>query len=285
MHSLCSWLAGALIGLVPCVASAETAKPAISLDEYLTTTDISSARLSPDGSAAVIATDEPDWKNSVYRHDLWIWTAKSGLVPLTHSAGEEDARWSPDGKWIAFLSDRSLPGDDASSDAEPGTEATKPKRVWIISATGGEPLPLYSEKLDAHTFAWSSDSSAIYFSTQQPLDHDEVTAREAEWQDVIRWREQNRGDLLLKLDDRARHRKHPVRAPAEWSRCGQDRQGPGRFDFCSAASDLRHHPVQKRSRHRRDRSVTRRQIPGVLDRPRPPPRRESCRLRNLSRRR
>jgi dipeptidyl aminopeptidase/acylaminoacyl peptidase len=200
MHSLCSWLAGTLIGLVPCVVSAETAKPAISLDEYLTTTDISSARLSPDGSSAVIATDEPDWKNSVYRHDLWIWTAKSGLIPLTHSAGEEDARWSPDGKWIAFLSDRSLPGDDASSDAELGTEATKPKRVWIIAATGGEPLPLYSEKLEAHTFAWSSDSSAIYFSTQQPLDHDEVTARETEWQDVIRWREQNRGDLLLKLE-------------------------------------------------------------------------------------
>src|SRR5579885_3102313 len=54
------------------VAIAQTAKPAITLDEYLNTTDISSARLSPDGSSAVIATDQPDWKNSVYRHDLWI---------------------------------------------------------------------------------------------------------------------------------------------------------------------------------------------------------------------
>ncbi len=186
--------------LVCSPVSGQSAKPAITLDEYLNTTDISSARLSPDGSSAVIETDQPDWKNSVYRHDLWVWNARSGLRSLTHSASEEDGKWSPDGKWIAFLSDRSLPGDDASSDAEPGTDATKPKRVWIIPAAGGEALPLYSEKLDVHAFAWSTDSSALYFSAQQPLDRDQSEARAAEWQDVIRWREQDRGDLLMKVE-------------------------------------------------------------------------------------
>jgi dipeptidyl aminopeptidase/acylaminoacyl peptidase len=170
------------------------------LDEFLNTTDISAARLSPDGASAVIATDAPDWKNSVYRHDLWIWNAQSGLRPLTHSAGEDDPRWSPDGKWIAFLSDRALLGDDGSADAESGAEAAKPRRLWIISASGGEPLPLYGEKLDVHTFAWSADSSALYFSVQEPLNHEQAEARQTEWQDVIRWREQNRGDLLLKID-------------------------------------------------------------------------------------
>jgi len=186
--------------LVSAVAVAQSAKPAITLDEYLNTTDISSARLSPDGTSAVIATDQPDWKDSIYRHDLWIWNAQSGLRSLTHTAGEDEPKWSPDGQWIAFLSDRSLLGDDASSDAEAGSDAAKPRRLWIISATGGEALPLYSEKLDVHAFAWSADSSALYFSTQQPLDHDETEARAAEWQDVIRWREQNRGDLLLKVE-------------------------------------------------------------------------------------
>jgi dipeptidyl aminopeptidase/acylaminoacyl peptidase len=194
------WLTFSLsLCLVPANAQAQSAKQAITLDEYLNTTDISGARLSPDGSSVVIATDAPDWKNSVYRHDLWIWKEQSGLRPLTHSAGEEDARWSPDGKWIAFLSDRSLLGDDASADTESTSDATKPKRIWIISASGGEPLPLYSEKLDAHAFAWASDSTSIYFSVQEPLGHDQAEARETEWQDVIRWREQNRGDLLLKV--------------------------------------------------------------------------------------
>src|SRR5579863_4827116 len=81
--------------------SGQSAKPSITLDEYLNTTDIPSARLSPDGTSAVIETAQPDWKNSVYRHDLWIWSAQSGLRSLTHSAGEEDEEWSPDGKWIA----------------------------------------------------------------------------------------------------------------------------------------------------------------------------------------
>lgn len=186
--------------LVPAVAIAQSPKPTITLDEYLNTIDISSARPSPDGASAVIETDQPDWKNSVYRHDLWIWNAQSGLRSLTHSASESEPQWSPDGKWIAFLSDRSILGDDASSDPESGTDATKPKRVWLISAAGGEALPLYSEKLDVHAFAWSADSSAIYFSAQEPLDRDEAEARATEWQDVIRWREQNRGDVLVKLE-------------------------------------------------------------------------------------
>ena len=199
MRLSCTLWASSLC-LVAAVAVAQSAKPAITLDEYLNTTDISSARLSPDGASAVIATDQPDWKDSIYRHDLWIWNAQSGLRSLTHTAGEDEPKWSPDGKWIAFLSDRSLLGDDASSDTEAGSDATKPRRLWIISAIGGEALPLYSEKLDVHAFAWSADSSALYFSAQQPLDHDETEARAAEWQDVIRWREQNRGDLLLKVE-------------------------------------------------------------------------------------
>ena len=186
------------VSLPPIATSAQSAKPTITLDEFLNTTDISDAQLSPDGASAVIATDAPDWKNSVYRHDLWLWNAQNGLRPLTHSADEDEPHWSPDGKWIAFLSDRSILGDDGSNDS--GADASKPKRIWIISAAGGEALPLYAEKLDAHTFAWSADSSAIYFSIQQPLEHEEEEAHTSEWQDVTRWREQNRGDLLVKME-------------------------------------------------------------------------------------
>jgi dipeptidyl aminopeptidase/acylaminoacyl peptidase len=198
MPLLRPWLPLLLLGpVLPSALAAQAAKSAITLDEYLNTTDISDAKISPDGASVVIATDAPDWKNSVYRHDLWMWTEQSGLRPLTHSAGEEEAEWSPDGKWIAFLSDRAILGDDASADPE-GTDPGKPKRIWLIPATGGEPLPLYSEKLDAHAFAWSFDSASIYFSVQEPLDRDDAQAHEEEWQDVIRWREQGRGDLLLK---------------------------------------------------------------------------------------
>jgi len=184
--------------LLPGLASAQAARPAITFDEYLNTTSITEARISPDGSAAVIGTETPDWTHSIYRHDLWLWTAQGGLRPLTHSGSEEKAAWSPDGKWIAFVTDRALPGEAADDDGEPESSDAKTDRLWVIAVAGGEALPLYREKLDTHAFAWSADGSAIYYSVTAPLSKDQQETRKDEWKDVIRWREQHRGDLLLR---------------------------------------------------------------------------------------
>ncbi|HLY41733.1 MAG TPA: prolyl oligopeptidase family serine peptidase [Terracidiphilus sp.] len=199
MSSRNPWFALAcLLCLVPALAFSQS-KPTISLDEYFNTTDIIDARLAPDGSAAVITTESPDWKNSTFRRDLWLWKAGSGLVSMTHSGNEERAIWSPDGKFIAFASDRALPGEGSDDEGEPTSDGDKASRIWIIPVGGGEALPLYAEKLDAHAFAWSTDSSSIFFSATAPLTHEQRDANQVEWQDVVRWREQNRGDLLLKV--------------------------------------------------------------------------------------
>jgi dipeptidyl aminopeptidase/acylaminoacyl peptidase len=181
--------------ILPAVLPAQSA---ITLDEFLNTTEITQARLSPDGLSAVIATESPDWKGSIFRHDLWLWTAQAGLRPLTHSGSEENPQWSPDGKWIAFVTDRALPGEPAGAGGEPENEKAKAGRLWLIPASGGEALPLYREKLDVHAFAWSPDGSALYYSVQAPLTQSEQDAQKEAWKDVIRWREQLRGDLLLK---------------------------------------------------------------------------------------
>jgi len=178
-------------------AQAQTTKRAITLDEYLNTTDVSFARLSPDGMSAVIGTEAPEWKANEFRSDLWLWTAATGLRPLTHSGSEENAQWSPDGKWIAFVSDRALSGEAAGDDGA-ASDGEKADRIWVIAATGGEALPLYREKLDVHAYAWSADGGSIYYAVTQPLTKDQEEAQKTEWKDVIRWREQNRGDLLLK---------------------------------------------------------------------------------------
>ncbi len=199
MHSKSAWSPLALLlGLLPLAAPAQS-KPTITLDEYLNTTDILAARLSPDGTSAVISTEAPDWKNSVYHHDLWLWTPKAGLQPLTHAGSEDNPQWSPDGKWIAFISDRALPDEDASAEGDATNESAKGKRIWLIAAAGGEALPLFSEKLDTHTFAWSPDSASIYFSVTEPLTHEQEDTKQDQWQDVIRWREQNRGDVLVNV--------------------------------------------------------------------------------------
>ncbi|HKF46083.1 MAG TPA: S9 family peptidase [Terracidiphilus sp.] len=197
-NKTCSVFAVATV-LYSSAAFAQSAKPAISLDEFFNTTDITSTALSPDGQAAAIGTETPDWKNSIFRHDLWLWTAGGGLRPLTHMGTESSPAWSPDGKWIAFASDRALPGEQAGTDGAAGEDA-KATRIWIIPVNGGEALPLYAQKLDVHSFAWSADGKSIYYSVTQPLTPDQEEAQKEEWKDVIRWREQNRGDLLLKQD-------------------------------------------------------------------------------------
>ncbi len=156
--SACSLLvaAGVFCGVSLATSAAQSAKPPITLDEFMNTAEITAARIAPDGSAAVIGTEAPDWKNNIFRNDLWLWTAAAGLKPLTHSGSEENPEWSPDGKWIAFLSDRELPGESADADGAAsgsGEDDAKASRVWVIAVGGGEALPLYTEKLDAHAFA------------------------------------------------------------------------------------------------------------------------------------
>jgi dipeptidyl aminopeptidase/acylaminoacyl peptidase len=112
---------------------AQPAKDPITLDEFMNATDVNEVKLSPDGSAAIIATKSPDWQHNRFSSDLWIWKQKTGeTVPLTRSGHARAPRWSPDGRYIAFLSDLPLP-DGTEKDSE-----DVPERLWLISADSGE---------------------------------------------------------------------------------------------------------------------------------------------------
>jgi dipeptidyl aminopeptidase/acylaminoacyl peptidase len=173
---------------------AQPTKDPITLDEFMNATDLKEVKLSPDGMSAIIATESPDWQHNRFGSDLWIWKQKTGeTVPLTRSGHAHAPQWSPDGRYIAFLSDLPLP-DGTEKDSD-----DVPERLWLISADSGESFALYKEKLDAHAFAWSADGSQIFFSCTSPLSKSADDAEKAQWKDVIRWREHERADVLLAL--------------------------------------------------------------------------------------
>jgi Tol biopolymer transport system component len=125
------------------------------------------------------------------------------LVPLAQSGHDSDPEWSPDGKYIAFISSRPVPAEAPEESKTPkDTKADADKeigRVWVISIDGGDAFPLYSDRLKAHTLSWAADSSAILFSAPEPLPKPKQEAERREWKDVARWREQERGDLLFEI--------------------------------------------------------------------------------------
>ncbi len=196
----------------PALLMGQTVKPKLTLDEFFNSVAFDSIKFSPDGNSVLIATDRADWEQQIFRKDLWLYriSGESGtLVQLTGSGRDKDPEWSPDGKWIAFLSERKAAAAGKSDDSGSDDSDKESAQLYLIPANGGEAFPLTAGSEEVHSFAWAADSSSIYFSTRQPWSKDQTDEHKKEWKDVVRYRGDERGDVIfrLNLDEAlARHR-------------------------------------------------------------------------------
>jgi dipeptidyl aminopeptidase/acylaminoacyl peptidase len=180
-------------------------KPPITIDEFFDSVSFGTVRISPDGNSVVIQADRADWDENRFRSDLWLYRTGE-LAPLTQSGHDHAPQWSPDGRWIAFISDRTIVVPKKKSERDEGDEEsddTKQESVdqlYVISATGGEAFPVTEGEEAVHSFAWSSDSRAIYFAAQIELTPAQKKSQKNEWKDVLRYRESERGDFIRRVD-------------------------------------------------------------------------------------
>jgi len=187
-----------LLAILPFASAAD--KPKITLDEFFNSVDFTAIRLSPDGHSLVIGVDHADWEQSIFSENLWLYRddgkTPGTLTQLTQSGHDSDPQWSPDGKWVAFLSERKQPkGDDDS-----GGKDDEISQLFMISPTGGEAFALTQGDEEVHAFSWSADSKTIYFATRTPWTKAQKDAYKKDWKDVNQYRASERGDVIFKLD-------------------------------------------------------------------------------------
>jgi dipeptidyl aminopeptidase/acylaminoacyl peptidase len=145
-----SSLFGILTFSVIAVAQEKPAADAAKLltpEASLNLRSISDLQFSPDSSRAAFVVTEPPKGERRARH-IWLYEKMSGSVrQFTYSAKDESSpRWSPDGKQLAFLSNR----EDQ-------------QQVYVMRADGGEAAALTKGKRSVSNFAWSPDGKQIAF--------------------------------------------------------------------------------------------------------------------------
>jgi len=192
-------------------------KPKLTLDDFFNSVSFPSVELSPDGNSVVIVTERADWDQKIFRQDLWLYRDENrSLIQLTQSGHDSEPKWSPDGRWIAFISERktSAEKDDDADDEDSSKKDEGTSRVYLISPNGGEAFPITQGAEDVHAFAWSPDSKTIYFATRQPWTKSQKDDYKKEWKDVLQYRSAERGDTIFALDVPAAIAHHET-APAK----------------------------------------------------------------------
>jgi dipeptidyl aminopeptidase/acylaminoacyl peptidase len=191
-------------------AYAQSAKPKLTIDEFFNSVSFPAVKISPDGNSVVMETERANWDQQIFRKELWLYrTASGSLTQLTQSGQDSSPQWSPDGQWIAFLSERK-PAE--SKDTGAGDAKQKDRRdndnskdkgdvaqLFLISPGGGEAFAVTSGEEEVHTFAWAGDSKAIYFATRQPWSKQQSDDHKKDWKDVIRFRSDERGDEIFRM--------------------------------------------------------------------------------------
>ena len=167
-------LATSVILLATVFGVAQDKRP-MTFEDVMETKNVGSPQISPDGKSIVYTLSYAVMDDNETRSEIWLVSA-DGTNARRFTSGDNDRRprWSPDGKWIAFISNRETDrGTPTGGDIE---DRNRPQ-IYLISPHGGEAMKLTDSKSGAGGFAWSGDSTRIVYTAQVPFTDEEEKKR------------------------------------------------------------------------------------------------------------
>jgi dipeptidyl aminopeptidase/acylaminoacyl peptidase len=139
-------------------ALGESAARTLTLDDLASLQELDEPRLSPDGEWIAYSVKTSDLKRDRKTTDLWLvgWRGSTPRQLTSTPESESAPQWSPDGRWLGFLSSRR--NDDEND------------QLWRLPIDGGEAEPLTQLPGSVDDYAISPDGRQVVLVVSDPQD-------------------------------------------------------------------------------------------------------------------
>lgn len=142
------------------IASAQAQQP-WTAEMQVKTKAVTAPQISPDGKRVVYTVNEAVMTDDKSEFVTQIWLANidgSNAFQITYGdKSSTNPKWSPDGNWLAFTSNRK----------------ENRNNLYLLRLNGGEAEPLTDLKSSVGNFEWSPDGSSIAFTMSDRKTDDE----------------------------------------------------------------------------------------------------------------
>jgi dipeptidyl aminopeptidase/acylaminoacyl peptidase len=137
-------------------ARAQAKRPLQSSDLYRLR-DVRDPQISPDGGWVAFTVSSIDSAKDKSDNDIWMasWDGATALRITSSPESESAPRWSPDGRYLAFLS---------------GRQEGKGAQVWLLDRRGGEAQRVTQLRGGVSEFSWSPDSKRLVLVVDEETD-------------------------------------------------------------------------------------------------------------------
>jgi dipeptidyl aminopeptidase/acylaminoacyl peptidase len=148
LKTIVATLALPLLAAAALPAQEPATRRAISASDVYHLRGVSDPQLSPEGDWVAYTVSTVDSAKDKSTSHIWMtsWDGTQMLQVTASDKSENSPRWSPDGRYLAFLSSR--------QDAKDG-------QVWLLDRRGGEAQRLTAIKSGVNSMEWSTDSRRL----------------------------------------------------------------------------------------------------------------------------